>query len=120
MYRYGYYALDTKDGSERKLSEGYDCLAPIAPCFDHFSKDIVCYSMTDDKLYKFISDSGEFEYFADCYNASSNYACDERDALFLKTPDAENYTRYILKREHLPISRAAIVRSGKYILTAFI
>ena len=94
VYRYGYYALDTKDGSERKLSEGYERLAPIAPCFDHFSKDIVCYSMTDDKLYKFISDSGEFEYFADCYNASSNYVCDERDALFLKTPDAENYTRY--------------------------
>ena len=94
VYRYGYYALNTKDGSERKLSAVYDCLAPIAPCFDHFSKDTVCYSMTDDKLYKFNSNSGEFEYVADCYNASSNYACDERDALFLKTPDAENYTRY--------------------------
>ncbi|MCM1167782.1 MAG: hypothetical protein NC401_17480 [Ruminococcus sp.] len=94
VYRYGYYALDTKDGSERKLSEGYDCLSPLEPCFDHFVKDTVCYSTTDDKLYKFNSNSGEFEYLADCYNASSNYACDERDALFLKTPDAENYTRY--------------------------
>lgn len=94
VYRYGYYALGTKDGSERKLSAGYDCLSPIAPCFDHFSKDTVCYSTTDDKLYKFNSNLGEFEYLADCYNASSNYVCDERDALFLKTPDAENYTRY--------------------------
>lgn len=94
VYRYGYYALGTKDGSERKLSVGYDCLAPIDPCFDHFSKDTVCYSMTDDKLYRFNSNSMEFEYLADCYNASSNYICDERDALFLKTPDAENYTRY--------------------------
>lgn len=94
VYRYGYYALDTKDGSERKLSADYDCMAPIAPCFDHFSKDTVCYSMTDDKLYKFDSETGGFEYFTDCYNASSNYVCDERDALFLRTPDAENYTRY--------------------------
>ncbi len=94
VYRYGYYALNTKDGSDRKLSVGYDCLAPIAPCFDHFSKDTVCYSMTNEKLYKFNANSGEFEYLADCYNASSNYTCDERDALFLKTPDAENYTRY--------------------------
>ena len=94
VYRYGYYALNTQDGSERKLSEGYDCLSPIDTCFDHFSKDTVCYSTTDDKLYKFNSNSGEFEYLADCYDASLNYVCDERDALFLKTPDAENYTRY--------------------------
>ncbi len=93
VYRYGYYALDIRDGSERKLSEEYDCMAPIAPCFDHFSKDTVCYSTTDDKLYKFNSNSGEFEYLADCYDASLNYVCDERDALFLKTPDAEIYTR---------------------------
>lgn len=97
VYRYGYYALDTRDGSERKLSGGFDCLAPTAPCFDHFSRDTVCYSTTDDKLYKYNSGSGEFEYLADCYNASSNYACDGREALFLKTPDAENYTRFDLE-----------------------
>ena len=101
VYRYGYYALDTRDGSERKLSAGYDCLAPIDPCFDHFSKDTVCYSTTDDKLYKFNSTSGEFEYLVDCYNASSNYVCDERDALFLKTPNAENYTCYNFKTGEL-------------------